>query len=97
MAEEFKGHEELLDEVIGIHKGNQLRFTVTEFRDVLYLGIRQYYEDFDGEWQPTPNGVTLPYTIDVTARLYHSLKSLLSTAETLEEVQNESNRLDEGS
>jgi len=68
------------------NKETQYRFTITEFRDVYYLGIREWYLDFEGEYAPSNNGVTIPYSIHATSRLYAALVSLISDAEILTEV-----------
>ena len=38
----------------------QLRLTVNEFRGVQYLHIRKYFLDFEGEWVPTKDGISMP-------------------------------------
>ena len=49
-------------------KGVQIRLGVSEFQDVKYLSLRKYYIGFEGEWCPTKEGVTMPYTLDTTTR-----------------------------
>lgn len=59
----------------------QYRVTVSEFRGVQYLGIRKYFLSFEGTWEPTKEGATIPLTIDGTLRLFLALSELLSEAE----------------
>ena len=60
----------------------QIRLTTNEFRDVEYLHIRKYYLDFDSEWQPTKEGVSMPLTIDNSRNLMIAIMGLLSDAES---------------
>lgn len=41
--------------------GNAVKVTVNEFRDKLYLHIREYAMDGDtGQWYPTKSGYSMP-------------------------------------
>ena len=41
--------------------GNAVKVTVNEFRDILYLHIREYSMDGDtGQWYPTKTGFSMP-------------------------------------
>ena len=41
--------------------GNAVKVTVNEFRDQLYLHIREYAMDGDtGQWNPTKSGYSMP-------------------------------------
>lgn len=87
-SESFKGHTDLIEVIIleNMDKGTQYRFTISEFRDMTYIGIREWYLAFDGEFAPSTNGVTLPYNLHTTSRLYSALSGVLSEAEVLDEV-----------
>lgn len=65
-------------------KGILYKLSVTEFRGKSYLSIREWYLDFEGEYAPTKNGFTIPYTLDTTLAVFDALASLLSEAEVLE-------------
>lgn len=74
-------------EVILFEKdGEQYRLSVKEFRDNYYLSIRKWYQDFDGTFKATKEGVTLPYNLHVVARLYEGLTRILSDSETFGEL-----------
>jgi hypothetical protein len=60
----------------------QVRVSVDEFRGSEYLSIRKYYMDFDGEWAPTKDGISVPLTIDTTTNLFKAIANILSQAET---------------
>lgn len=68
-----------------LHEDNekcfQWRVTVSEFRGVQYLGIRKYFLSFEGTWEPTKEGATIPLTINGTLKLFLALGELLSEAE----------------
>jgi hypothetical protein len=60
---------------------SQWRLTVTEFRGEQYLNIREYFLDFDSEWQPTKKGISLLLEMTFTANLLEGLKRLVSEGE----------------
>lgn len=60
---------------------SQWRLTVSEFREVQYLNIREYFMDFEGEWQPTKKGVSIPLELEFTRNLFNGLKDLVSEGE----------------
>ena len=82
----LEGHTDVLSVMLYSDEYKQVKLTITEFRGENYLAVREWYKDFDEKFYPSNNGVTLPYTLDTTSKLFHSLKSLLSEAETLSEV-----------
>lgn len=84
----FDGHSDVTTKIIleNPTKGVQYRWTISEFRDKHYIGIREWYMGFEGEWLPTKNGVTMPYELHVCSRLFDAFYDILSQAETLESV-----------
>lgn len=101
MSEEgiLEGHNDLLESILfeNPNKGIQYRLSITEFRGNNYLSIREYYQDFEGEWMPTKNGCSFPYELIVVGNLFKSLTELLSKAEVLEAVREFSPESDERS
>lgn len=65
-------------------KGTQYRLTVNTFRDVEYLHLRKYYQDFEGEFQPTNEGSCIPLNIHSLVLLNAGISALLSSAEASE-------------
>ncbi|BAV81260.1 putative ssDNA-binding transcriptionalregulator [Vibrio phage VCPH] len=92
--DDFEGHEDRLDAVIFENKeyGTQVRFTVTEFMDRYYMGIRRYYLSFEGEWLPTKSGFSWPYDLKTSTNLFCAFTELLSNAEVLHEVFKEAEK-----
>ena len=82
---------DLIDVIIFEHpsKEIQYRFTISEFRDVTYLSIREWYKDYLGHFAPSNNGITLPYTLHTCSGLFSALTLLLAEAETLEQVKSD--------
>lgn len=63
-------------------KNIQTRIGINEFREVEYLFVRKYYEDFEGEWMPSKEGVTIPLTLSNSKELFAGLIEILSLAES---------------
>lgn len=76
-------------------EGQQVRLTVSEFRGNLYLGIRYWLQDIEGEWFPTKSGFSMPYTLETTSHLFKAFTKILSNSEVLLEVEKEAKRLAE--
>lgn len=81
-------HTDLLDFVLFERpdKGLQYRLSITEFRGVNYLSIREWYADYEGNFAASTNGVTIPYELAVCSSLLSTLVSLLSKAEVTAQV-----------
>lgn len=65
----------------------QVRLVVSNFRDVEYLSIRKYYQDFNEEWKPTPEGVSMPLDFNNSRELFVGLVEILSLAESKEIIE----------
>lgn len=61
---------------------SQIRLSVHEFRGVEYLSLREYYLDFEEEWQPSNKGINMPLEICSTQELFKGLVEILSLAES---------------
>lgn len=68
-------------------KFTEVRLTVNDFRGVEYLGLREYYMDFDEQWYPTNKGITIPLSILCTKNLLTALLELVSEAESNELIK----------
>lgn len=88
VEDSFIDHEDVLDAVVfeNTEWGKQVRMTVSKFRDNHYLGLREYFLDFEGEWLPTRNGMSFPYNLETTTNMFQAFTNLLSRAEVLAEV-----------
>lgn len=54
---------------------------INTFRGTEYLQIRKYYQDFDEEWKPTRDGVSMPIDFNNTKELFDGLVEILSISE----------------
>jgi len=68
-------------------KNEQVRVTVSTFRDVEYLHIRKYYLDFEEEWKPTPKGIALPLDFSNSRELFRALTEIISLAESRQIIE----------
>ena len=68
--------------IIQVKEDAQIRLSINTFREVDYISLREYYLDFDEEWQPTKKGITLPLTIPITRELFAGLVEILSLEES---------------
>lgn len=70
-------------------KQTQTRLTINEFRGIEYLHLRRYYLDFEEEWKPSNEGISLPLDIDNTRSLFEGMAEILSLAESREIIEQE--------
>lgn len=61
---------------------NQVRLTINEFRGVEYLHLRKYFLDFEGDFQPSNQGLAIPLEVESTRELFIGLSEILSLAES---------------
>ena len=55
--------------------------TVNTFRGIEYLSIRKYYKDFDEEWKPSREGITMAIDFNNSKSLFEGLVEIISLAE----------------
>ncbi len=60
----------------------QIRLVINTFRDIEYISLRKYYLDFDEEWLPSKEGITMPLDLDNSRELFVGLVEILSLAES---------------
>ena len=70
------------ERVINEKDTEQLRLVINTFRGVEYLSLRKYYLDFDEEWLPSKEGVSMPIDIENVQELFTGLVEILSLAES---------------
>jgi len=68
-------------------RGHQVRLTISTFRGVEYLSIRKYYLDFEEEWKPSTEGISIPIDFNNSRELFIGLVEILSLAETKEIIE----------
>ena len=60
----------------------QIRLVINTFRGVEYISIRKYYLDFDEEFKPSNQGITIPIDMENTRNLFQGLVEILSLGES---------------
>ena len=55
--------------------------TVNTFRGIEYLSLRKYYQDFDEEWKPSMEGITMAIDFNNSKSLFEGLVEIISLAE----------------
>ena len=59
----------------------KIYLTVNTFRDVEYISLRKYFQDFDEEWKPTKDGIAIPIDFNNSKALFEGLVEILSISE----------------
>lgn len=72
-------YNNLIDE--NMDKGFQIRLVVNEFRDVEYIQLRKYFLTYEGEWQASREGISVPATIENIYGLLDGLLDICASAE----------------
>lgn len=62
-------------------KAEQVRLTLSTFKDTYYISLRKYYLSFEGEYLPSSDGVTLPATFEVMTNLINGVIDLAADNE----------------
>lgn len=70
-----------------LERGFQVRLVVNEFREVLYLQLRKYFLTYEGEWQASREGISIPASLDNIYLLLDGLLELCAEAEGVEVIE----------
>lgn len=62
-------------------KGFQVRLVVNEFRDIEYIQLRKYFLTYEGEWQASREGISIPASTENIYALLDGLLDICSRAE----------------
>lgn len=65
----------------------QVRLSIKEFRGIEYLHLRKYYQDFDEEWKPSNEGVSMQLDFHNSRELFAGLVEVISLAESREIIE----------
>ena len=71
---------------LDVIKQTQVRLPVSTFRGIEYLSLRKYYMDFEEEWKPSKEGITMPIDFINSRELFIGLTEILSLAESKEVI-----------
>ena len=67
------GAPSIYERVINETDTQQIRLVINTFRGVEYLTLRKYYLDFDEEWLPSKDGISIPLDLSNTQELFTGL------------------------
>ena len=79
------------EKVINQKETEQVRLVINTFRGVEYLSLRKYFLDFEEEWLPSKEGITMPLDIENSRELFVGLVEILSLAESKSILESEFN------
>lgn len=60
--------------------------SVSEFHDKMYLNIRKQFLSFEGEYIPSKEGVSMPFTLETTSNVFRAFAEILSSTESEKEM-----------
>jgi hypothetical protein len=72
-------YNKIIDE--NMDKGFQVRLVVNEFRDTEYIQLRKYFLTYEGDWQASREGISVPATIENIYGLLDGLLDICAKAE----------------
>ena len=78
-------YEKLIEE--NLEKGFQVRLVINDFRDVTYIQLRKYFLTYEGDWQASREGVSIPASIENIHSLLYGLLDICAKAEGEEVIK----------
>jgi len=72
-------YERLIEE--NLEKGFQFKLVVNDFKNVTYIQLRKYFLNYEGEWIPSREGVSIPASIENIHSLLYGLLDICAKAE----------------
>ena len=78
-------YERLIEE--NLEKGFQVRLVVNDFREVTYIQLRKYFLTYEGDWQASREGVSIPASIENIHSLLYGLLDICAKAEGEEVIK----------
>ena len=78
-------YERLIEE--NLEKGFQVKLVVNDFRDVTYIQLRKYFLTYEGDWQASREGVSIPASIENIHSLLYGLLDICAKAKGEEVIK----------
>lgn len=85
MSESEIFYNKLIEE--NLDRGYQIRLVVNEFKGVIYFHLRKYFLTYEGDWQASREGISIPASLDNTYALLDGLFDVCSQAEGTEIIE----------
>ena len=76
-----------------MEKGFQVRLVINEFRDVYYFQLRKYFLTYEGTWQASKEGISIPAELDNIYAVLDGLMEICAIAEGDEVIKKYAERL----
>ena len=84
-------YNKLIEE--NLEKGFQVRLVVNDFRDTTYIQLRKYFLTYEGEWQASKEGVSIPASIENIYAMLDGLLDICAKAEGEEVIKKYADRI----
>ena len=78
-------YEHLIEE--NLEKGFQIKLVVNDFKEVTYIQLRKYFLTYEGDWQASREGISIPASIENIQNLLYGLLDICSKAEGRELIE----------
>lgn len=78
-------YERLIEE--NIDKGFQVRLVINDFRETTYIQLRKYFLTYEGDWQASREGISIPASIENIHSLLYGLLDICAKAEGEEVIK----------
>lgn len=72
-------YNKLIEE--NMEKGFQVRLVINEFRDTQYIQLRKYFLTYEGDWQASREGVSIPASLENIYAMLDGLLDICAKAE----------------
>lgn len=72
-------YERLIEE--NLEKGFQVKLVVNDFREITYIQLRKYFLTYEGDWQASREGISIPASIENIHSLLYGLLDICAKAE----------------
>ena len=84
-------YERLIEE--NMEKGFQVRLVVNEFRDIEYIQLRKYFLTYEGDWQASREGISIPASMENIYALLDGLLDVCARAEGEDVIRYYANKI----
>ena len=74
-------------------KGFQVRLVVNEFRDIEYIQLRKYFLTYEGDWQASREGISIPASMENIYALLDGLLDVCARAEGEDVIRYYANKI----
>jgi hypothetical protein len=78
-------YERLIEE--NLEKGFQVKLVVNDFREITYIQLRKYFLTYEGDWQASREGISIPASIENIHSLLYGLLDICAKAEGEEVIK----------